>query len=56
MLTHHIVGILVVDNDEEWVDIMTSTDLLRLLRDKEWAVSERIPFRYERPEPLFSFA
>ena len=55
MLEHKIDAVPVVDASAKLVGIITSTDLIRLLRDQEWTVKASIPFHFQRV-PLLATA
>lgn len=47
LLRHHIDSLPVVDSAGKLVGILTTTDLLRLLRDRDWEVQKKLPFKWE---------
>lgn len=47
MLDHKIDAVPVVDGEGKLQGIITSTDLLRLLRDSEWVPRGRFPFSFQ---------
>lgn len=47
MLKHKIDSLPVVDEKEILLGIVTSTDLLRLLRDQEWDPAKKLPWTFE---------
>ena len=56
MLSQHIHALPVVDKDGKLVGIITSSDLIRILRDGEWLNNSTRPFLFESPKSLFGFA
>lgn len=56
MLKHHIHCVPVVSDEGDLEGIITSTDLIRLLRDSSWTMEDRIPFRFERPARVSALA
>lgn len=49
MLKNQVHSVPVVDARGKLVGIVTSSDLLRLLRDREWALTEPLPFSFPQP-------
>lgn len=47
LLAHGIDSLAVVDGAEKLIGILTTTDLLRLLRDSDWRPTQRVPFQWE---------
>lgn len=47
MLKHQISCLPVVDSKGKLVGILTTTDLLRLIRDRYWEPDKKLPFRWE---------
>lgn len=57
MMLHHKIHCLpVVSDDGTLVGILTSSDLIRLLRSKSWMSEDRIPFEWEKPQSLVASA
>ena len=53
MMLHHKIHCLpVINEDETLLGILTSSDLIRLLRSKSWLNEDRIPFEWEEPKRL----
>jgi CBS domain-containing protein len=52
MLEHKVHCLPVIHEDRRLVGIITSTDLIRVLRDREWRLEDPIPFRFQHPTPL----
>lgn len=48
MLKHHIHAVPVVDDEMTLLGIVSTTDLIRLLRTKNWDDYEAIPFQFEK--------
>jgi CBS-domain-containing membrane protein len=55
LLRHRINALPVVDSAGKLLGIVTSTDLLRLLKDKDWEPRQRLPFKWETI-PLLKWA
>lgn len=56
MLQYNVHALPVVNSAGELAGIITSTDLLALLRDGEFTRDSTIPFNYEEPVSLFGIA
>ncbi len=56
MIERRIHCLPVIDKDQRLVGIITTTDLLRLLRDREWRVELPLPFQFEKPSLLMGLA
>ena len=55
MLAHQIDSVAVVDPNNKLIGMITSTDLIRLLRDQEWSFKASIPYHFVRT-PLLAMA
>jgi len=52
MLERQIHCLPVIGSDQKLVGIITSSDLLRLLRDRQWRLELPLPFKFEMPFSL----